>query len=256
MRRAGRRVGSGTASAARQRSSSRHAATLARKSPIIEPQRASASVRPARQTAGHERHRSRQRAQVDPSVSTRSGRRRRDRATPDHRVAGTVGRQRAALADLRRQRRLDGALSRVHRRTSARAAGVRHLSVAVARAVPFVALQGRRGHVRDGRHRARGQGGPLSPSSPRTWTSSVRPAAIFCFIDRVMGPPQWSDLGHVPADVHAARAGSRSRHVPAGGVGGLRERGQRVRRAPPRSNGSSAVWRSVTPIPTPRSTPW
>ena len=31
------------------------------------------------------------------------------------------------------------------------------------------------------------------------------PAAIFCFVDKQMGPPQWSDLGMFLANVYASR---------------------------------------------------
>ncbi len=56
------------------------------------------------------------------------------------------------------------------------------------------------------------------------------PAAIFCFIDRIMGPPQWSDLGMFLQTFMLLAQEAGPRHVSPGGVGGLRARGQRVRR--------------------------
>ena len=35
----------------------------------------------------------------------------------------------------------------------------------------------------------------IDPSYAVTLDSSGRHAALFCFVDRQMGPPQWSDLG-------------------------------------------------------------
>ena len=56
------------------------------------------------------------------------------------------------------------------------------------------------------------------------------PAAVFCFIDKGMGPPQWSDLGMYLQTLMllAQEAGLDS--CPPGGVGVVRRRGARVRR--------------------------
>jgi len=72
------------------------------------------------------------------------------------------------------------------------------------------------------------------------------PAAIFCFIDRRMGPPQWSDLGMFLATfMLLARDADRSRghHGPTRCMSSLRPRPRRC---------CSAVWRSATATPTPQ----
>ncbi len=158
------------------------------------------------------------------------------------------------MAHLRRQRRVDGSVPRVPRRSTGRGAGVRHLPLAAARAVPVVAIQGRRGHVRHPRHRTRRQGRPARPvrQEPRLLRCAGR--------DLLLHRPDHGAAAvvrsrDVPADLHAARPGSRSRHVPAGGVGRVRAGRQRVRRRTARTSASSAVSPSDMPIPTHRSTP-
>ena len=174
MRRAGRRVGSGTASAAR---SGRHRATLPHsreKVQSLNPKRAAASVRPARQTAGHERHRSRHRAQVDPSVPSRSGRRRRDRRDSSplrhgHRRAATCSPGGSTSSTATRWRAFVSSSPNVRssrrRTTSTRR---RCTSRTVRRGSRSARTCTRRSASSARTRRA------VSPSSPRTWTSSAR----------------------------------------------------------------------------------
>ena len=144
-------------------------------------------------------------------------------------IAVTVGRQRPAVAHLRRERRIDGRASASSSRIGHR--GHRHTTSTrrADRAVPLVAVQDRRGHVRHSRDPPRGQAGTVRPvrQEPRLLR---RTGGALLFRRPADGPAAVVGPRHVPPDVHAARSGSRPRHLPAGGLGGVRTGGQRIRR--------------------------
>lgn len=50
------------------------------------------------------------------------------------------------------------------------------------------------------------------------WNCFGAPAALFCYIDRDLGLPQWSDLGMLSTNCHAAAPCRRAAQLPADGM--------------------------------------